>query len=206
MDINRRRYIKYSRASFNLPSTYKMIGVLNNEATTRQNLPQQAEPSFEALYTRYVNQVYRQCLSMTKDSEKAQDFTHDIFIKVFHKLDAFEQRSSLSTWINSIAYNYCADQLRIAKRLQTTTLDEELGDHMPENQELMVEEETLHLVNRALATLSPPEQLLLRQKYEEGLSLEELADLHQLTLSAVKMRLKRSREKIQRFCAQHQAT
>lgn len=181
-----------------------MNGVLTGEATARQYLPQQAESSFETLYTRYVDQVYRQCLSMTKDTEKAQDFTHDIFIKVFHKLDGFEQRSSLSTWINAIAYNYCADQIRLAKRLQTTSLDEELNGQFTESQDVILQDEAVQLVNQALASLSESEQTLLRQKYEEGMSLDELAQLHQLSLSAVKMRLKRSREKIQRFCAQQQ--
>ncbi|MBD2754144.1 RNA polymerase sigma factor [Spirosoma validum] len=183
-----------------------MNGVLADGVTTRHYIPQQAESSLETVYNRYVDQVYRQCLSMTKDSEKAQDFTHDIFIKVFHKLDAFEQRSSLSTWINSIAYNYCADQLRLAKRLQTTSLDEELNGQVSESQEAALQEEATQLVNQALASLSKAEQVLLRQKYEEGISLDELAQMHQLSLSAVKMRLKRSREKIQRFCAQQQAT
>ncbi|UFH52510.1 RNA polymerase sigma factor [Spirosoma sp. KNUC1025] len=181
-----------------------MNGVHADDEMSRQYLPPPATPSFEALYNQYVDKVYRQCLAMTRDSEKAQDFTHDIFIKVFNKIDGFQQRASLSTWINTIAYNYCADQIRLARRLPTTSLADELGDYVPDTGEVLLQEETLQLVNQALASLAPAEQQLLRQKYEEGLSLEELADLYHIKLSAVKMRLKRSREKIQLYCAQHQ--
>ncbi|WP_420150563.1 RNA polymerase sigma factor [Spirosoma sp.] len=183
-----------------------MIGVHTDENKNRQYLPQPADNRFETLYNRYVDQVYRQCLSMTKDSEKAQDFTHDIFIKVFDNLDSFRQRSSFSTWIYAIAYNYCADQIRLAKRLPTAALDEQLDDHLADTEEAMTQEEAIQLAYEALSTLSPTDQVLLRQKYEEGLSLEELAKLHRLSISAVKMRLKRGREKIQHFYANRWAS
>ena len=175
--------------------------VLTDEEMIRQYLPGQANECFETLYNRYVNKVYRQCLSMTQDSEKAQDFTHDIFIKVFDKLDAFQQRSTFSTWIYTIAYNYCADQLRLAKRLPTTVLDEQ-SEQLTESGDGVLHEEALQSVKQALESLSVEEQRLLRQKYEEGKSIEELARQYNIKISAVKMRLKRSKAKIQQFYAQ----
>ncbi|MBD2756988.1 RNA polymerase sigma factor [Spirosoma validum] len=181
-----------------------MKKVTSDDELIRQHLTQQPNQCFEELYKKYVDKVYQRCLFMTKDAEQAQDFTQDVFIKVFGKLDDFQQRSSFSTWINVIAYNYCADQIRLAKRLPTTSIDERLEDSLGESGEARVQEESLDLARQALTSLPPQEQLLLRQKYEQGLSLEELARIHQLTLSAVKMRLKRSREKIQYYCAQQQ--
>lgn len=182
-----------------------MKGILTDEEMIRQYLPSQANQCFETLYNRYVNKVYRQCLSMTQDSEKAQDFTHDIFIKVFDKLDAFQQRSTFSTWIYTVAYNYCADQLRLAKRLPTTVLDEQ-SEQLPESSEAVLHEEALQSIKRALDSLSLEEQGLLRQKYEEGKSIEELAHQYNIKISAVKMRLKRSKAKIQQFYAQQQTS
>ena len=178
----------------------RMPTALTDEEMIRQCLPSQANHCFETLYNRYVNKVYRQCLSMTQDSEKAQDFTHDIFIKVFDKLDAFQQRSTFSTWIYTVAYNYCADQLRLAKRLPTTALDEQ-SEQLSESGEAALHEEALQSVKQALESLSGEEQRLLRQKYEEGKSIEELARQYNIKISAVKMRLKRSKAKIQQFYA-----
>jgi RNA polymerase sigma factor (sigma-70 family) len=67
---------------------------LSDEEVIRHYLPTQPDHCFEALYNRYVKKVYRRCLSMTNDSLQAEDFTHDIFIKVFHKLEGFQQKSS----------------------------------------------------------------------------------------------------------------
>ncbi|WP_461092516.1 RNA polymerase sigma factor [Spirosoma gilvum] len=180
-----------------------MFASLTDEELLRQCFPSQPNQCFETLYNRYVNKVYRRCLSMTKDADQAQDFTHDIFIKVFNKLDAFQERSSFSTWLYSIAFNYCSDQLRLAKRLPMTAIEDELEQNRAESTEAHLHEETLHIVKQAMDKLSHKERALLRLKYEDGMSIDEIAQLYDLKPSAVKMRLKRSREKVYSLCAQH---
>lgn len=178
---------------------------LTDEETIRQFLNSSPTQCFETLYNRYVNKVYRRCLSMTKDAEKAEDFTHDIFIKAFAKLDAFQERSSFSTWLYSIAFNYCSDQLRKAKRFDTLSIDGSMNSDFPDSiNEAHVHEETLQLVNLAITTLTANEQSLLKLKYEEGRSVNEIAAMYNLNPSAVKMRLKRSREKIYRLYKKHE--
>lgn len=176
---------------------------LTDEEMIRRYLPSQPDQCFETLYKRYVKKVYQRCLSMTQDSEKAHDFTHDIFLKVFNKLDDFQGRSSFSTWLYSIAYNYCSDQLRLSKRLSLTALDDNMEENIPEDQETALHEETLQLVRLAMNTMSTQERTLLRLKYEDGLSIEEIAELYSIKPSAVKMRLKRTRDKIHRLCIGH---
>jgi len=177
---------------------------LTDEEMIRQYLPSQPNQCFETLYNRYVSKVYRRCLSMTKDSLQAEDFTHDIFLKVFDKLNAFQERSTFSTWLYSIAYNYCSDQIRIAKRLSFTSIEEGIKHDLPDSKDAQVHEETLQLMKRVTETLSPKEQSLLRLKYEDGLSIDEIAKAYDVKASTVKMRLKRSRDKIhQLYIQQH---
>ncbi len=173
---------------------------LSDEETIRQYLSSQPSQCFETLYNRYVNKVYRRCLSMTKDPLKAEDFTHDIFLKVFHKLDAFQERSSFSTWLYSIAYNYCSDQIRLSRRLNVTGMDDDFSHDIPEVKEGHLHEESLQLVNQAMETLSINEQSILRLKYEDGLSIAAIAQTCNLKESTVKMRLKRSRDKVHKLC------
>ena len=179
-----------------------MHTLLTDEEMIRQVLPAQPAQCFETLYNRYVSKVYGRCLSMTKDSEKAQDFTHDIFIKVFGKLDAFQERSSFSTWLYSISYNYCADQLRLAKRLTMSPLETSDKLDFADSQDDQLQEDAHQVVQQVLATLSVNERDLLTLKYEDGLSIEEIAQIYCIKPSAVKMRLKRSRDKVQVLCAQ----
>ncbi|MBD2701809.1 RNA polymerase sigma factor [Spirosoma sp. BT702] len=152
--------------------------------------------SFESLYSQYVSKVYQKCLTMTKDSDVAQDYTQDIFVKVFSKMDKFENKSTVATWIYSITHNYCLDQIRLNKRLPSETLTYELADNIEgtDNQESASDQ--LHLLDSVLGQLPVEEVQLLKLKYEQNLSIAELSDHYQIKESAIKMRLKRSRDKL----------
>ncbi len=81
---------------------------------------QQLNRRFEEIYGEYYGKVYNYCLRMVSDRETAGDLTQDIFTRVYQNLDAFEGRSSLSTWIYSIAGNCCMDHFRKRKSFFNT--------------------------------------------------------------------------------------
>ena len=133
---------------------------------------------------------------MTKDTEAARDFTQDIFIKVFHKLDSFENRSTLSTWLYSIAHNYCVDQIKVGKRLRVESLSDEVVTAVAEEDQSESAELRLQALEGVLSSLPAEEVIFLRLMYEEGMSVNEIAQQRHLSVSAVKMRLKRTRDKL----------
>jgi RNA polymerase sigma-70 factor (ECF subfamily) len=157
---------------------------------------------FDMLYQRYLGKVYQTCLSFTNDTQTAQDYAQDIFLKVFGKLDSFEHQSSFSTWLYTISQNYCRDQHRQRKRLPTEPLGPDLvqtlggGSFFTDE----AEEDQLWLLERQLAKLPPLDGDLLRLKYLQGLSIVALSHRYQLSESAVKMRLKRSRDRLRSLC------
>lgn len=161
-----------------------------------------SDNSFEVLYNRYASKVYQTCLTITKDSVAAQDYTQDIFIKVFSRLDSFQSRSSFSTWLYSISYHYCLDQIRINKRLQLEPLaddliDDELADRIPDSNSAELLERQMQVREAVLRTLPEEELTLLQLKYEQGLTVQAISERYGLSVSAVKMRLKRTRDKLQ---------
>jgi RNA polymerase sigma factor (sigma-70 family) len=180
-------------------ATKIMKTTLNDEDLIRQQFTTNPNVCFETLYNRYVSKVYRRCLSLTKDAEKAQDYTHDIFIRTFERLDRFQEKSSFSTWLYSISFNYCMDQIKITKRLPVSSLDEQEADQFTDTQEKEPLEDRLQLLNQTLQKLSPNEADLLRMKYQQGLPVQQIAKQLGLNESAVKMRLKRSREKAHQY-------
>lgn len=150
--------------------------------------------NFDKLYKQYLKTVYRQCLSFTKDAIEAEDFTHDIFLKVFTGLPQFKEQASLSTWLYAITRNYCLDQAKLNSRRENCRLTENLD--WPELETEEEKELQLQRLHQIIASLPPQEAKLLELKYEEQVSIEKLAEQFNLSKSAVKMRLKRSREKI----------
>ncbi|GHB71365.1 RNA polymerase sigma factor [Persicitalea jodogahamensis] len=169
-----------------------------DEELVRLFIVTQRNPYFEELYERYSGKVYRKCLSFVKDQAKAEDFTHDIFLKLIFKLGSYNENARFSTWLYSITYNYCMDQLRINKKRAETYVDENL--EIPDDTDLntMFEEPDVEVKNlkRAMERLTPEEKSLLMMKYQDELSIREIADVFNITESATKMRLLRSRERL----------
>lgn len=173
---------------------------LNDEELIRQQLPTDRQACFHTLYQRYVHKVYQQCVSITKDTEQAHDYTQDIFMRIFDRLDQFAQQARFSTWLHSVAYNYCIDQLRLAKRFSTMPL-EASSDYPAYEEDDRLQQQTW-LLSQALSTLPAEEVMLLRMKYEQQMDIHQIATQLKLTQSAVKMRLKRTRDKVRLVCQQ----
>ncbi|MVM31935.1 sigma-70 family RNA polymerase sigma factor [Spirosoma sp. HMF4905] len=150
---------------------------------------------FETIYNRYVGKVYQKCLSMTQDPETSKDFTQDIFIKVYFKLKTFENRSSFSTWLYSIAHNHCLDQLRLRKRTRVELLSDIAIVVEAESDQSTLNQ--WHIMECMMNDLPSQEATLLRLKYEQGLSIKAISERYQLSESAIKMRLLRTRDKLQ---------
>lgn len=151
------------------------------------------------LYQRYSDRVYHKCLAMVKQESLAKDLTHDIFIKIFTNLGKYKGKADFSFWVYAITYNHCISHLRRAKRLRFDALDEvdEARDHAEEElSNKLVREMQITQLDKLLQRLSPEEEILLTMKYQDGMSIKQMAKILQLSDSAVKMRLKRTRGRL----------
>lgn len=166
-----------------------------DEELVSQYLETRQNDYFEQLYTRYCNKVHQKCLSFTKDDMQAEDLTQDIFIRLINKLDGYKKQAKFSTWLYSITHNYCADQIKAPRRRYEKGANENWeGLNIPVDDSAEREELEEQLIRLAMNRLSAEEQNLLRMKYQDEVSIKELAVYYSLTESAVKMRLKRSRD------------
>lgn len=171
---------------------------LEDEQLVRLFLETQRNTYFEALYERYSTKVYRKCLSFTHDQAQAEDYTHDIFLKVVLNLNQFKDNARFSTWLYSITYNYCIDRVRSARKMAEEALDENM-DVMDDSEDMELAEVDLQRLGKTLEKLPADERSLLLMKYQDELSIREIADAFGLTDSAVKMRLMRARDKFRKY-------
>ncbi|QJW88110.1 sigma-70 family RNA polymerase sigma factor [Spirosoma taeanense] len=174
---------------------------LADEELVRLYIETQKNAYFEKLYERYCDKVYRKCLSFTKDPMRAEDLAHDIFLKLVVKLSSFKQQAKFSTWLYSITYNHCLDHVRSPHRHQEFYVSEEWDrlDLSDDDGLAEIEEMEATRLQQALQQLTADEQTLLLMKYQDDISLKEIASLTNTTESAVKMRLKRSRDKLRKY-------
>jgi RNA polymerase sigma-70 factor (ECF subfamily) len=89
------------------------------------------------------------------------------------------------------------DQLRLTKKMAETELDDNIDVEDEAEDGELIEMEVGQL-RRALETISVQERTILLMKYQDDFSIKDIADTFGLTESAVKMRLKRTKEKLKK--------
>ena len=156
----------------------------------------------ELLYDRYAGKIYYKCRSMVRNDEVAKDLSHDIIVKIFLKLDKFRGESSFYSWVYAITYNHCISYLEKEKRLKMEEYDShsfEIAADSTGLEEKILQEARLEQLEGNFQKLSDPERLLLLMRYQDGISIKEIATTLNIGESAVKMRLKRSRDHLARL-------
>ncbi len=171
---------------------------LKDEELVTLYVETQSNVYFEELYKRYADKVYRKCYSFVYNQEKAEDFTHDIFLKLIFKIGTFKENSKFSTWLYSITYNYCMDQIRVNKKEAKVPLADnfDLEDHDDDAEIIAMQTSGL---KKSLQKMPSDEKALLLMKYQDDFSLKDIAETLNISESAVKMRLLRSKEKLRKL-------
>ena len=158
--------------------------------------------AFAIIYDRYGDKVYGRCLSFTQDADLAKDYVQEIFIKILYKLKEIKELKYFSTWLYSLTYRYCIDEHRKLKNIfdDDSKLETVYEIENEDENELFLKEIQYELLKEAIEILSQEERTLLLMMYQDDLSITEIQGLTGLGSSAIKMRLKRSRDKIRTFC------
>ena len=156
---------------------------------------------FAVLYDRYAPVVYNKCYGFSKNKEEAQDLTHDVFIQLFVKLRSFKGRSKFSTWLYSFTYNFCVNYVqrnKEKKKEKVTVVTDQIKEdgNVDEIDDSTLFELKSDKLAKALEIIPVAEKMILLMKYQDDMSIKEISLALDLGDSAVKMRLKRAKEKV----------
>lgn len=154
--------------------------------------------AYAFLVRRHQGKVLSLCLSLLRVRDEAEDAAQDVFIKAYRGLSGFRFESSFSTWLYRIAYSRCLDLLRSRRRRPEESLEAltAAGVETASAATGLSPEERADL-ERALEALRPEERLILTLRESQGLSYEELTEALDISLDAVKSRLRRARRALQ---------
>ena len=84
--------------------------------------------AFAKLVQRHEKPVYRFCLRALGSPEAAADATQEVFLRVVKNAPKWERKAKFTTWLYTIARNYCIDEARKGRFRKTESLNEKLGD------------------------------------------------------------------------------
>ena len=160
--------------------------------------------AWELIVARYRRKVFHIAYKFTGKHDAAEDLQQEIFLKVFRALEKFHRDADFSTWLSSVARNYCIDRYRASKRekqvLVEDTLAYDLAPAASGNPYRALEEkDRTSLVRRGLDQLPGKlrEAVILRDL--QGLSYLEMAERLALPEGTVKSRINRGREELARL-------
>lgn len=152
---------------------------------------------FEKLYTRYVVKVYQKCLALIKDATHAEDITQDIFLKLYNKMGTFKESARFSTWLFTITYNHCMDEVRYPGK-GLIKLHPDMSEFEDESDPLFPDEYVLNPLSlqKAMSRLRVDERTIINMRYLENKSIRDIAIVFEINESAAKMRLMRCRDRL----------
>ncbi len=167
-------------------------------------------PTFEEIYEVYAERTLNLLYRFTSREQVAHDLLQDVFIKVYENMESFEKRSQIYTWIYRIAVNHAINYLRRERRmLWFDLLDETVGDLLKREKvemsgigggdvlmpdEILERSEAAQLVQRAVDALPVKYRVPFVLLKDEHLSYNEIAEVLDLSLSAVESRIHRARK------------
>lgn len=171
---------------------------LSDEELIEEIVRSQDSRLVEVLYERYADKVYRRCISFVKEASIAEDLTHDIFIKVYLNLGGFKQKSKFSTWLYSITYNFCVDYVRKKQKDNVVDMEDKEGEIAGRDIDTAddLDHIALDRLTELLEQLKSEDKLILLMKYRDDMSIKDIQIAFDISESAVKMRIKRAKEKL----------
>jgi len=164
------------------------------------------------MFKRYSSQMYSVALRIMGDSDEAEEVLQEAFISACTKMDSFEGRSKLGTWLYRITTNAALMRLR-KQRDDTVSLDEPQdtgdGDSMPrqfgdwsvEPGQEILSQELRQVLEQAVQTLPASLRAAFILRDIQGMSTEEAAEALEITPGALKVRLHRARLQLRELLA-----
>lgn len=152
--------------------------------------------AFAELVEHYQNPVFNLCYRMLGDAYEAEDAAQESFLRAFKAIRRYDPNRKFSTWLLSIAANYCIDQHR-RRRPQTVPMDAvapgELAGSADGVERSVLQRESQAAIQDLLMELDEQDRAAIVLLYWYGYSYEEIAAQLSLTESALKSRLHRAR-------------
>ena len=160
--------------------------------------------AFEQLVKRYDRKLLRIAQSVTHNREDSQDAVQEAFLKAFQNLGEFREDSQFSTWLIRITVNQSLMKLRKQRAAREASLDEdfqavgdifpmEVTDWAPNAEQLYWASELRDILIKTLEELSPILRTVFVLRDIEGLSIDQTAEVLNVSHTAVKARLWRGR-------------
>lgn len=173
---------------------------MNAEQTWIHQARNGNQQAFAKLVDAYKGPVYNLTYRMLGNPADAEDAAQETFLRAYANLQSYDPARKFSSWLLAIASNHCIDQLR-RRRIQWVSVEdlppwEPLQARTPDPEEMAVRRADNQRIEELLQALPPDYRLVVVLRYWYDYSYQEIAEVTNSTVSAVKSRLHRARRSL----------
>ncbi|MBU0765216.1 MAG: RNA polymerase sigma factor [Bacteroidetes bacterium] len=163
--------------------------------------------SQQVLYKTFYGKMLAVCMRYAHDYEEARDILHDGFIKVFAKLESFQNLGSLEGWVRRIIVNNAIDHLRKKKEFVVShdesgleNVKDESDDEKAINEDIRMKAD---LIIRLIQKLTPAYRAAFNLYVIENYSHKEIAEMLGISIGASKSNLAKAKMKLREMFNKH---
>lgn len=160
------------------------------------------QAAFEAFVHRYHGPLLGYLERMLQDSEKAEDFVQEIFLRLIRQLQQKKIPDQIRPWLYRVASNLCKDYWRSS----SFRSEYHCGDEVPDQKdtsptiiEIYERQETRKEVLQSLHQLSELERQIVLLRFYQDLKLQEIAEVMEMPLGTVKSKLFHALKKLKSY-------
>jgi len=164
--------------------------------------------AFGIIVREYTTMVAAMVVRYARNEIDREDLAQEVFIRAYRALSKYRGTGSFEGWLRKIAVHACLDWLRKKKRAESVALaemdkekgtwfDAEIEDiNNPQSEEILNSNEALEILQKAMESLSPEDNLVIVLKEIEGRSINEISHMTGWSETNVKVRAHRARERL----------
>ena len=143
----------------------------------------------------FKDKVYRFVLNMVSDSMDAEDIMQDLLVKIWRRIEQYQEIENKEAWCMTVAKNLAIDKIR-ARKAPTTDVSEHynLSDKSATPDQAYEQEEKMTNIMKLLDELPEKQKMIIHLRDVEGYTYQEIADMTENTLDFVKVSLHRARK------------
>jgi RNA polymerase sigma-70 factor, ECF subfamily len=161
--------------------------------------------AFQALVRPHLDSIRRFARSFCEHDSDADDLAQDALIKAYRSFGSFDGRSSLTTWLYTVAKNQFLDQRR-SKLFHWRSRESELGQMdpstLPNAEHLLDERKKVEFLWAALGRIDDKFRIPLVLAEIDGIAYEQIAEIERIPIGTVRSRIARAKDQLRTILGQ----
>lgn len=179
--------------------------VEREEETLLLNLQRGKETAFTQIYNQYSKALFFKMLRMTGDEEIAKELLQDLFLKLWENRRLIDPSKSFKSYLYTIGVNLVYDYFR--KEARNKQLSAQLlamaVDYDLQTEELMIGQENITIIRKAMDQLSPQRKKVYMLCKLEGKSYAEVSTELQISTSTIHDHIVKANVVIKKYLQNH---